>query len=207
MGVCYRYAPRNLILRPIAHQRIPRINAILASYQIEGGASADGRLPSIWDTFTHTPGKVADGSNGDVACDSYNLWEEDVNLLKLYRSKAYRFSISWSRVIPKGGRGDEVNEKGLGYYERLVDALLEARIEPCIVSSDHCLPKIILSTRSDTQTIYHWDLPQELHDRYGGWLNKDEIVADFTNYAKVYSLILCLGLLLKAYSVGSLRKI
>lgn len=104
-----------------------------ASYQIEGGADTDGRLPSIWDTFTHTPSKIADGSNGDVACNSYNLWREDVVLLKEYKAKAYRFSISWSRVIPKGGRADEINEKGLAYYERLVDVLIEAGIEPYIV--------------------------------------------------------------------------
>ena len=107
--------------------------AIIASYQIEGGAAQDGRLPSIWDTYAHTPGKIADGSNGDVACDSYNLWREDIALLKQHKAKAYRFSISWSRVIPKGGRDDEVNEKGLAYYETLIDALFEAGIEPYVV--------------------------------------------------------------------------
>ncbi|KAI5118432.1 hypothetical protein M0805_009710 [Coniferiporia weirii] len=137
-----------------------------ASFQIEGGTTADGRGPSIWDTFTNIPGKIADGRNGDVACDSYHRWEEDVALLKEYGARAYRFSISWSRVIPDGGRDDSVNEKGIEYYSNLIDALIAAGIKPFI-------------------TLYHWDLPQTLHDRYGGWLKKDEITKDFTNYAKL----------------------
>ncbi|THH09102.1 hypothetical protein EW145_g2251 [Phellinidium pouzarii] len=133
---------------------------------IEGAADADGRGTSIWDTFSHTTGKVKDGSNGDIACDSYHLWQKDVALLTEYGVRAYRFSISWSRVIPDGGREDAVNERGVEYYSNLIDALLDAGIEPFI-------------------TLYHWDLPQALHDRYGGWLDREEIVKDFTNYAKL----------------------
>ncbi|KAI0765346.1 beta-glucosidase 1A [Fomes fomentarius] len=137
-----------------------------ASYQIEGSTTADGRAPSIWDTFSHKPGTTKDGSNGDVATDSYSRWREDVALLKQYEVKAYRFSVSWSRVIPLGGRNDPVNEAGIKYYRNLIEELLKNGITPFV-------------------TLYHWDLPQALHDRYGGWLNKEEIIQDYTNYAKV----------------------
>ena len=133
-----------------------------ASYQIEGAHQEDGRGPSIWDTFSHTPGKVFNDDNGDVACDSYHRYEEDVALLKKLGVKAYRFSIAWPRIFPKG-TGD-VNEKGLDYYRKVVDALLAAGIEPCV-------------------TLYHWDLPQALQDK-GGWDNRDTIDA-FVNYAEV----------------------
>ncbi|KAL5513834.1 BGL1B_2 [Sanghuangporus vaninii] len=135
-----------------------------ASFQIEGATNEDGRGSSIWDEFSKIPGKIADGRNGDIACNSYHLWKDDVALLKQYGAKAYRFSISWSRVIPDGGRKDPVNAKGIAYYSNLIDALLDAGVEPYI-------------------TLYHWDLPQTLHERYGGWLNKEEVVKDFTNYA------------------------
>ncbi|TFK52902.1 beta-glucosidase [Heliocybe sulcata] len=137
-----------------------------ASYQIEGSPDADGRGPSIWDTFSHLPGKTLDGLTGDIATDSYRLRDQDIALLKQYGVKSYRFSISWSRVIPLGGRNDPINEKGIKWYSDLIDELLEAGIVPFV-------------------TLYHWDLPQALHDRYGGWLNKDEIVADFVNYARL----------------------
>ncbi|EMC98800.1 glycoside hydrolase family 1 protein [Baudoinia panamericana UAMH 10762] len=137
-----------------------------ASYQIEGGAHEDGRGDSIWDTFCRIPGKIADGSNGEVACDSYHQYKQDVALLKQIGAKAYRFSISWSRVIPLGGRNDPVNEKGLQYYINLVDELRANGIEPMI-------------------TLFHWDLPQALYDRYGGFLNKNEYVQDFVNFARV----------------------
>jgi len=137
-----------------------------ASFQIEGSTNADGRGPSIWDEFSRTPGKTLDGRDGDVATDSYRLWREDVALLKKYGIKAYRFSISWSRVIPLGGRDDPVNELGIKFYSDLIDELLAAGITPFV-------------------TLYHWDLPQGLHDRYGGWLNKEEIVKDYVRYAKV----------------------
>ncbi|EKM56612.1 glycoside hydrolase family 1 protein [Phanerochaete carnosa HHB-10118-sp] len=137
-----------------------------AAYQIEGAANKDGREPSIWDTFAKIQGKIADGSSGDVATDSYNRWQEDVQLLKSYGVKAYRFSLSWSRIIPKGGREDPVNEQGIKHYRTLIEELLKEGIIPFV-------------------TLYHWDLPQALDDRYGGWLDKAEIVQDFANYAKL----------------------
>ncbi|EGO30093.1 glycoside hydrolase, family 1 [Serpula lacrymans var. lacrymans S7.9] len=137
-----------------------------ASYQIEGSYNEGGRAPSIWDTFTRIPGKIADGSSGDVATDSYKRWKEDVALLKSYGVNSYRFSLSWSRIIPLGGRGDKVNPEGIAFYRGIIEELVKNGITPYL-------------------TLYHWDLPQELHDRYGGWLNKDEIVKDFVNYAKI----------------------
>jgi beta-glucosidase len=136
------------------------------SYQIEGAAQEDGRGDSIWDTFCRIPGKIADGSSGVVACDSYHVYKDDVALLKSLGAKAYRFSVSWSRVIPLGGRDDPVNDKGLQYYVDLVDELLANGIQPMV-------------------TLFHWDLPQGLHDRYGGLLNKEEYVKDFVSYSKL----------------------
>lgn len=107
-----------------------------------------------------------DGRDGDVTTDSYRLWKEDIALLAQYGVKSYRFSLSWSRIIPLGGRNDPVNPKGIAFYSNFIDALLEHGIIPFV-------------------TLYHWDLPQALHDRYGGWLNKDEIVQDYVRYAKV----------------------
>ncbi|KAE8379069.1 glycoside hydrolase superfamily [Aspergillus bertholletiae] len=137
-----------------------------ASYQIEGAVANEGRGPSIWDTFCDIPGKIADGTSGRQACESYTRAKEDIDLLKEYGAKAYRFSISWSRIIPLGGRKDPINQQGLDHYVRFVDDLLAAGITPLV-------------------TLFQWDLPQMLHDRYGGPLNKDEFVADFTHYAKV----------------------
>ncbi|KAF2454598.1 beta-glucosidase [Lineolata rhizophorae] len=137
-----------------------------ASYQIEGAPHEDGRGDSIWDTYCRIPGKIADGSSGDVACDSYHRTAEDIALLKECGARAYRFSISWSRVIPLGGRNDPVNEKGLQYYVKLVDDLIAAGIEPMI-------------------TLYHWDCPAELDKRYGSMLNKEEFVKDYANFARV----------------------
>ncbi|KAF2721323.1 glycoside hydrolase family 1 protein [Polychaeton citri CBS 116435] len=137
-----------------------------ASYQIEGAAAEDGRGPSIWDSFCQIPGKIADGSSGAVACDSYHRFRDDVALMKRLGAQAYRFSVSWSRVIPLGGRGDPVNQKGLQFYIDLIDELRANEIEPLV-------------------TLYHWDLPQALYDRYGGFLNKEEYVADFVNYAQI----------------------
>jgi beta-glucosidase len=122
-----------------------------SAYQIEGAAAEDGRSPSIWDTFSHTPGKVAGGDTGDVACDSYHRWPEDVGLMKELGVGAYRFSIAWPRIMPGGG--GPVNPAGLAYYDRLVDTLLAAGITPY-------------------PTLYHWDLPQALQDR-GGWASRD----------------------------------
>ena len=110
-----------------------------AAYQIEGAVREDGRGESIWDHFTHTPGTVSDGTNGDVACDHYHLGRQDVQLMKELGLNAYRFSTAWPRVYPDG-RG-AVNQSGLDFYSRLVDELLAAGIEPAV-------------------TLYHWDLPQ-----------------------------------------------
>lgn len=129
-----------------------------ASYQIEGAAKEDGRGPSVWDVFSHTPGKVANGDTGDVACDSYHRYPEDIALLKALGVKAYRFSIAWSRIFPDG-RG-KPNQKGVDYYNRLVDGLLAAGIAPHV-------------------TLFHWDLPAALP---GGWQNRDTAYA-FGDYA------------------------
>ncbi|KUI65446.1 Beta-glucosidase 1B [Cytospora mali] len=137
-----------------------------ASYQIEGAADEDGRGPSIWDTFCKIPGKIADGSSGAVACDSYHRTKEDIDLLKSLGCNSYRFSLSWSRIIPLGGRNDPINQKGIDHYVKFVDDLLDAGIEPFI-------------------TLYHWDLPDALDKRYGGLLNKEEFPLDFEHYARV----------------------
>ncbi|WP_058306566.1 GH1 family beta-glucosidase [Gracilibacillus massiliensis] len=133
-----------------------------ASYQIEGATSEGGRGVSIWDTFSKTPGNVVNGDNGDVACDSYHRYEEDVEIMKELGIDVYRFSVAWPRIFPNGT--GEVNQEGLDYYHRLVDKLLEAGIEPMC-------------------TLYHWDLPQALQDK-GGWNNRETIDA-FVNYAEV----------------------
>lgn len=125
----------------------------------------DGRAPSIWDVFCARKGKIADGSSGAVACDSYNRTAEDIALLKSLGATAYRFSISWSRIIPLGGRNDPINQKGIDHYVKFVDDLLEAGITPFI-------------------TLYHWDLPDGLEKRYGGLLNKEEFPLDFEHYAR-----------------------
>ena len=137
-----------------------------ASYQIEGGVKADGRGPSIWDSFCHLTPTRTKGANGDVACDHYNLYAQDLDLLQRYGAKAYRFSISWSRIVPRGGRDDPVNEQGIAWYGRLIDGLIERGITPWV-------------------TLYHWDLPQGLEDRYGGWLDVAEVQKDFERYARV----------------------
>lgn len=124
--------------------------AATASYQIEGAVHEDGRGESIWDRFSHTPGKVVNGDTGDVADDHYHRWQEDIRLMQELGLQAYRFSIAWPRVIPDGGT--HVNEAGLDFYDRLVDGLLAAGITPWA-------------------TLYHWDLPQPLEDA-GGWPNR-----------------------------------
>lgn len=118
----------------------------LASFQIEGSTDVDGRGKSFWDDFSRTPGKTLDGRNGDVATDSYKLWKEDVELLAQYGVKSYRFSIAWSRIIPLGGRDDPVNPKGIEFYSKLIDALLEKNIIPFVVRLD--FPFHILQLRS-----------------------------------------------------------
>ncbi|XP_025944747.1 lactase-phlorizin hydrolase [Apteryx rowi] len=133
-----------------------------AAYQIEGAWRADGKGLSVWDQYSHTPLKIGNDENGDVACDSYHKIEEDVEMLKSLKVSHYRFSISWPRVLPDGTTS-YVNEAGLNYYERLIDALLAANIKPQV-------------------TIYHWDLPQALQN-VGGWEN-DTIVQRFKEYAE-----------------------
>jgi beta-glucosidase len=134
--------------------------AATAAYQIEGGATADGRKPSIWDTFSRVPGAIDNGDTGDVACDHYHRWPEDVELMRRLGLDAYRFSVAWPRILPDGtGRP---NPAGLAFYDRLVDALLARGIAPVV-------------------TLYHWDLPQALQDR-GGWPNRDTAEA-FAEYA------------------------
>ena len=135
-----------------------------SSYQIEGAWNEDGKGESIWDRFSHTPGKIVDQSTGDVACDHYHRWQQDLDLMQALGLQAYRFSIAWPRILPQG-RGP-VNEMGLDFYDRLVDGLLARGITPFI-------------------TLYHWDLPQPLQDA-GGW--PDRAIAEaFVGYAEAVS--------------------
>ncbi len=131
-----------------------------ASYQVEGAVGEDGRGPSIWDTFSHTPGKVYRGDTGDIACDQYHRLEEDLDLMVDLGVRAYRFSVAWPRIQPEGS--GPANQKGLDYYRRLVDGLRSRSIEPML-------------------TLYHWDLPQALEDR-GGWTSR-ETSGRFAEYA------------------------
>ncbi|MFN8373442.1 MAG: GH1 family beta-glucosidase [Anaerolineae bacterium] len=136
-----------------------------AAYQIEGASNEDGRGASIWDVFADTPGKILDGSSGDIACDHYHRWRDDVALMQSLNLNGYRFSIAWSRILPEG-RG-RVNQAGIDFYSRLVDGLLETGITPFV-------------------TLYHWDLPQALQDDGKGWLRRG-IADDFAAYADVIS--------------------
>ena len=133
-----------------------------ASYQIEGGVNEDGRGPSIWDTYSHTPGMIGDGKNGDVAVDHYRRWPEDVALMKALGIRNYRLSLAWPRIVPAGS--GRVETRGLDFYDRLVDGLLESGVEPWV-------------------TLYHWDLPQAMQD-IGGWANR-KVVDAFAAYADV----------------------
>jgi beta-glucosidase len=132
-----------------------------AAYQIEGAAKEDGRGESIWDKFCRAPGAICDGETGDVACDHYHRWWDDVENMRDLGLNAYRFSISWPRIFPLGS--GKANAPGLAFYEKLVEALLKARIEPAV-------------------TLYHWDLPQALEDK-GGWTNHDTAYR-FADYAE-----------------------
>ncbi|MBL8063959.1 MAG: beta-glucosidase [Anaerolineales bacterium] len=133
--------------------------AATAAYQVEGAWNEDGRGESIWDRFSHTPGNITNGDTGDIACDHYHRYEEDIAIMRKLGLKAYRFSTAWSRVLPNG-RG-LINPKGLDFYDRLVDRLCAANIEPLL-------------------TLYHWDLPQALQDE-GGWDNRNTAYA-FADY-------------------------
>jgi beta-glucosidase len=136
--------------------------AATSAYQIEGAPLEDGAGESIWHRFSHQPEKIADGSHGDIACDHYHRFPDDVQLMRDFGLGAYRFSVSWSRVLPEGI--ERINQKGLDFYSRLVDSLLEQRIQPMV-------------------TLYHWDLPQALEER-GGWANPQSIDW-FREYAQV----------------------
>jgi len=136
-----------------------------AAYQIEGAVAEDGRKPSVWDTWSHTPRKTANGDTGDRATDAYHLYRQDVRLLKDLGVKAYRFSVAWPRVFPDGTGSP--NEKGIAYYERVVDGLLANGIEPWA-------------------TLFHWDLPQALESRWGGWQSRETSKA-FAEYAAFVS--------------------
>lgn len=134
--------------------------AATSAYQIEGSPLADGAGVSIWHRFSHTPGNILNGDTGDVACDHYHRWQEDIEWMRRLGLNAYRFSVAWPRVLPTG-RG-VINQRGLDFYKRLVDALLHAGITPMV-------------------TLYHWDLPAELQD-CGGWANRDS-AKWFADYA------------------------
>ncbi|KAL7534164.1 hypothetical protein ACHAXR_005683, partial [Thalassiosira sp. AJA248-18] len=154
--------------------------AATSAYQVEGGSTAGGRGPSIWDTWCQASKTNCNGDTGDVTDDHYHLWKEDIELMRSLGLKAYRFSISWSRILPNGTAdydGDNaadhsnstqikgINYEGIEFYNHIVDMLLEYDIEPFI-------------------TLYHWDLPQALEDRYGGWANRS-IIEDFSDYARI----------------------
>jgi beta-glucosidase len=150
--------------RPDATSRFPAgflWGTATSAYQIEGAVNADGRGPSIWDRFVRLPGKIADHSNADVADDHYHRYKQDIQLMKALGTKAYRFSIAWPRVFPEGSGAP--NPKGLDFYDRLVDELLRNGITPFA-------------------TLYHWDLPLSLQDRFGGWVSPDTSKA-FGGYA------------------------
>ncbi|XP_052726628.1 cyanogenic beta-glucosidase-like isoform X2 [Vigna angularis] len=140
-----------------------------AAYQYEGAAFDYGRKPSVWDNFTHKyPEKINDRSNGDVAVDEYHRYKEDIQIMKDMNLDAYRFSISWSRILPNGKVGENeegVNQEGIAYYNRLIDHLKDNDIEPYV-------------------TLFHWDFPQALEEEYGGFLNP-RVVDDFRNYANI----------------------
>ncbi|CAN0916954.1 Beta-glucosidase 24 [Linum grandiflorum] len=166
-----------------------------SSYQIEGATNVHGKGPSVWDKFTHQfPERIEDGGTGDVAINHYHLMEEDIKRMKYMNMDAYRFSISWPRIIPHGKRSDGINQKGIAFYHRLLDMLIENGIEPFV-------------------TIWHWDTPQALEAEYGGFLSRD-IVKDFEDYcdllfqeygSKVKKWITLnepMGMSMKAYDEG-----
>jgi beta-glucosidase len=153
--------------KPIAFPKGFHWGTATASYQIEGAWNADGKGESVWDRFSHTPGRIKTGDTGDVACDHYNRWREDVALMKKLDQTSYRFSIAWPRIQPTG-KGP-ANQKGLDFYSRLVDELRKQGIRPF-------------------PTLYHWDLPQALEDA-GGWPNR-ETADRFGEYAAIMATAL-----------------
>ncbi|XP_052188878.1 beta-glucosidase 12-like isoform X2 [Diospyros lotus] len=162
MGV-RRESPRN---SPSIRNKLDGFPKCPSPRKYEGAAKTAGKGPSIWDTFTHKhPGKIKDGSNGDVAIDSYHRYKEDVGIMVEMGLDSYRFSISWSRVLPGGKLSGGVNQEGIKYYNNLIDELLRKGIKPFV-------------------TLFHWDLPQTLEDEYGGFLSP-KIVDDFKDYAEL----------------------
>jgi beta-glucosidase len=154
------------VAQPTAARRFPHgflWGTATAAYQIEGAWQADGKGESIWDRFAHTPGKIKNHDTGDVALYHYHWFTEDVQLMQALRVQTYRFSISWPRLFPQGT--GTPNPKGLDFYSRLVDELLAHSLEPFA-------------------TLYHWDLPQALQDRVGGWQSRDtpDVVKSSTPY-------------------------
>lgn len=139
------------------------LGAATAAYQIEGAVDLDGRGPSIWDTFCHRKGKIDNGHTADVACDHYHRYQEDIGIMQDINLDAYRFSISWSRVLPQGT--GKINPKGLAFYDRLVDGLMEAGVTPYT-------------------TLFHWDLPQALFNKHRGFVGR-ETCYHFANYADI----------------------
>ena len=154
---------REELLHRASQIRFPRdfvFGSATAAYQIEGAIDADGKGESIWDRFTDRPGAIVDGSSGKIACDHYRLWRQDIALMQELGLQAYRFSLSWTRLQPKGS--GKANPAGIAFYDRLIDGLLEAGIEPYL-------------------TLYHWDLPQALQVK-GGWYSRDTALR-FADYA------------------------
>src|SRR5699024_4999386 len=151
------------------HQKLEKFpddflwGAASAAYQVEGAHDADGKGVSVWDVYSKIPGKTFKGTNGDIAIDHYHRYKEDVQLMAEMGLKTYRFSVSWSRIIPDGE--GEVNKEGLKFYESLVDELLSHNIEPVL-------------------TLYHWDIPQALQDKYNGWESR-KVIQAFKKYCSV----------------------
>ena len=163
--------PTNETIARLRREQFPadfRWGCATSAYQIEGAVAADGRGESIWDRFCGTPGRIRDGSSGAVACDHYRRWPQDLDLARDLGLNAYRFSIAWPRIFPQGA-GPVPDRRGLDFYSRLVDGLLERGIEPW-------------------PTLYHWDLPQALQDR-GGWTNRDTATA-FAEFAAAVARVL-----------------
>lgn len=177
-----------MLFNSIHPDLLAHLTAVAASYQVEGAHDKDGRGPSVWDDMCRVPGQIADGSSGDDACNSYYMTDVDVPLLKSLGVNAYRFSISWSRLIPQGeccsvviactdadlaarvpdisgGKDDPINPAGIAYYNKLIDALLAHGITPFV-------------------TLFHWDLPSGLEKRYRGWTSRN-VLADFQNYVRL----------------------
>ncbi|KXJ96272.1 glycoside hydrolase superfamily [Microdochium bolleyi] len=154
---------------PVENLKLPAVftyGSATAAYQIEGAADRDGKGKSIWDVYTHLEPSRTNGENGDVACGHYDRVQDDVKLMADLGMKTYRMSLSWTRIIPLGGRHDPVNEVGIAFYDKLIDALLEHGIQPSV-------------------TLYHWDAPQTLYERYGLFLDTAEFRADFEHYARL----------------------